>query len=311
MAAWTALGLVLTALFAVFPYTTSHLNHLVPLAQAAWYMWTHFPDFEHGLLVAPLAAFLVWQKRAVLAALPRRGSGWGLAVLLLGFLAYLLGYLADIQYVGFFSLNLVLAGAILWLGGVAWMRALAFPWAFLFFMWPMPFLDNLLAFPLRLAMAQASHLVLAAVGVDNLCLGTAILSAPAPGHPAGERFAVDVADPCSGIRSLFALLMLAALYGHYALDRTWKKWALFLAAIPLAVAGNMARIVVLAFGILLWGAPFAVGTLDQPTWFHMLAGYVVFAVALAGMAACAKALALKGSNRAGAPGAAEAPRSAR
>jgi exosortase len=247
-------------------------------------MWTGFSEFTHGMFVPPLAAWLVWRDRAALARLPVRGSLWGLAAFALAVAVYVIGYLADIQYVGFFSVNLFLAALILWLLGVRWMRALAFPWLFLAFTWPWEFLDDY-AFRLRLVMTHGSHFVLSLCGVPNVIDGTAIKSADdlAHGLREGARFAIDVADPCSGIRSLFALLMLSALVGHFMLRSPWKQGLLFLLAIPLAVAGNMARIVLLTFGTLLWGSRFAIGDLEHPTWFHEGAGFFVFAVALGGL----------------------------
>ena len=123
------------------------------------------------------------------------------------------------------------------------------------------------------------------VGLACLQSGTAIVSAPdfAAGLAAGQRFAVDVADPCSGIRSLFALMMVSALYGYFAMDRTWKKWVVFLSSIPLAVAGNFARIIMLTLGTVTLGAETAIGSLEKPTVFHMASGFLVFGVALGGM----------------------------
>jgi len=284
-AAWAALSAGLIFLYAVFPYTYSHMDHIVPITGAAWHMWTGFSDFTHGMLVAPISLGLVYLKRRELARLPVAGSAWGLASLAVGLAFYLVGFLADVQYIGFFSVNFVVAGLILWFLGKEWMRAVAFPWLFLVFMWPMPFLDDIIAFPLRLIMSQSSHVVLSLLGIANSRVGTAVVSAADPAHGLreGARFAVDVADPCSGMHSLFALLMLSALYAYFSLERTWQKWVLFLMAIPLAILGNMVRIILLTFGTLLWGSAFAIGSLDQPTFFHMAAGYFVFAVAIGGM----------------------------
>jgi exosortase len=99
----------------------------------------------------------------------------------------------------------------------------------------------------------------------------------------GEKFAVDVALPCSGMRSLFALLMVSALYGYFAIKRAWGRLTLLLVSIPLAIAGNIFRIVMLTVGTMIMGSEKAIGSLEHPSFFHMLAGYVVFLVALGGM----------------------------
>ena len=165
------------------------------------------------------------------------------------------------------------------------MKALAFPWAFLVFMWPLLFLESFVSFPLRMVVSHAGVFILNILGIPSVLNGTGILSAADPAlHLAqGERFAVDVALPCSGMRSLFALMMVSALYGYFTLSGMTRRLLLFLAAIPLAVAGNICRIVMLTIGTLLMGSEKAIGSLEHPSFFHMLAGYVVFLVALGGM----------------------------
>jgi len=228
---------------------------------------------------------LVYYRRQALGALPVRGSWLGLAALLGSLFVYWVGYLADNVYVGYASLLGFVGSAVLWFLGWRWLMGLAFPIAFLAFMFPLPFMDNFLAFPLRIFMSNVSTAFLNFIGLSCLQQGPAIVSAPdfAAGLAAGERFAVDVADPCSGIRSLFALMMVSALYGYIAMDKPWQKWVVFLSSIPLAVAGNFARIIMLTLGTITLGPEVAIGSLEEPTTFHMLSGFLVFAVALGGM----------------------------
>ncbi len=272
------------------PYTYSHLGagaELVSVFHALTIMWERFPDFQHGMLVPPLCAVLIYLRRKELATLPLRGWAPGLLLVILSLAVYWAGRRVDNQYTGFLSLQLLLATLVLWIGGWRWLAALAFPIAFLTFAWPLPFLDNLVAFPLRVAMSWASVFILRVFGLDAIQQGTAIISAPqiSLGLGPGGAFAVDVADPCSGIRSLFALTMVSALYGYFSLKSPWKRLALFLSAIPLAVAGNLARILCLTFGTIVLGPETAIGTLEHPSLFHSVAGYVVFIVALFGMLA--------------------------
>ncbi|MCX6935476.1 MAG: exosortase/archaeosortase family protein [Verrucomicrobia bacterium] len=188
---------------------------------------------------------------------------------------------------GFLSLQLMIGGLLLWLLGWEMMKELAFPYAFLLFAYPFYFLDNIVAFPLRGLMCQLSQGFLNLIGVDTLRVGTALVSAPdyAAGLKQGERFALDVATPCSGIRSLFALMMVSALYAHLTLKKAWQKWALFLLSPALAVAGNFARMLMLTGGTILLGSGVAIGTEENPATFHLAAGFTVFVVALGGMAA--------------------------
>jgi exosortase len=248
------------------------------------------------VFVPGIVAYLVYRIRATLATLPVKGTWWGLAPATLSLLFYWIGYKVDTGYLGFASVQLMVMAFILLLGGKAWMRALLFPWAFLLFMWPLIPLEGLIASPLRTLTAQLSSTLLNLIGVPVVRIGTGLHSAPdfAKHLIEGDRFKLDVADPCSGIRSLFALIMLAALYGHLALKRVVPRVLLFLSALPLAVAGNLVRLVLLALGAVWFGQDFAigkvVGTEQHESAYHELCGYLVFAVALGGMFAISSAL---------------------
>ena len=283
-AAAAVIGISYT-LFGWFPYASGYGATRASMFEFMSWIWKNNPEWEHCWLV-PLAVIgLLYYRRKSLAEIPVEGSWLGLVALLGSMFVYWVGYLADNVYVGYASLLGFVGSAVLWLLGWRWLMALAFPIAFLSFMFPLPFMDNMLAFPLRIFMSNVSVAFLNFIGLSCLQQGTAIVSAPdfAAGLAAGERFAVDVADPCSGIRSLFALMMVIALYGYIAMDKPWQKWVVFLCSIPLAVAGNFARIIMLTLGTIVLGPEVAIGSLEEPTTFHMLSGFLVFAVALGGM----------------------------
>ena len=272
------------ALFASFPYASGYGSHRVNMFGFMSFVWK-LPEWEHCWLV-PLAVIgLLIYRRNELASLQIRGAALGLVALCGVFFVYWIGYLADNIYVGYAALVGYLAASVLWLMGWNWLKALAFPIAFLVFMFPLPFMDNFLAFPLRILMSTVSVGFLNLVGLSCLHSGTAIVSSPnfAAGLASGQRFAVDVADPCSGIRSLFALMMVSSLYGYIAMERPWQKWLIFLSSFPLAVAGNFARIIMLTLGTVSLGAETAIGSLEKPSIFHQASGFLVFAVALGGM----------------------------
>ena len=97
-------------------------------------------------------------------------------------------------------------------------------------------------------------------------VGTAVYST------AGGGFNFDVADPCSGLRSVLAMAALSALYGHLTQKTLLKKWLLFLGAIPVAVAGNVARIVTIALVAVAADVDRAMRV------YHDFSGFIVFAV---------------------------------
>lgn len=312
-----ALLAVLAGLYALMPYHFGYEADRLSILHRLWVTWELVPDWRHGALVPFITLFILWDKRSQFHSLPVQPSNLGWVLVLFALAFYYVGYVIDQHYLGYLSLQILLAGWILMFLGREWLGHLAFPLAFLLFMWPFMFLDNMIAFPLRSLMSKMAYGILYAIGVDVVRSGTAIISAPIPqlGVRAGEQFAVDIADPCSGIRSLFALMMVSALYAYFmvrtetgfriqnsvfgkklarlplllsilqACVENWRRWLLFACSVPLAVLGNLVRILTLTFGTILFGAEFAIGknALTEPSVFHMAAGYLVFAVALGGM----------------------------
>jgi exosortase len=239
-------------------------------------------DFSYCLFVPVVFAVMVFLRRREIAATRIRGSNLALVWILLGMAVYWFGLRAENQYFGYAALQILLAGTILWFWGTEVFWILLFPWVFFFFAWPVPFLDPIVSFPLRMDMSTMAGHFLPALGVPTVQSGTALLSAPdaARGLRLGDRFEIDIADPCSGIRSLFALLMFSALYGYLGLPRLWQQWVVFLSAFPLAIVGNLVRVLLLVFGSIWLGTAFAVGTSDNPSWFHEACGMAVYVVAL-------------------------------
>ncbi len=262
------------------PYATGYGWDRIPLFPLLRAMWA-MPDWEHACLV-PFISLVIAALRvpAILQETPR-GSNWGLGWIAVGMLFYWLGLRAEMQYFGFAAMQILLAGLILWFWGARVFRLLGFAWLFLFFAWPLPFLDSVVAFPLRLEMSRLSSLLLNVLGTPCLQSGTAVLSAPdvARGLKMGAKFQIDIADPCSGLHSLFALMMMAALAGYIAVRHPLARVVIFLAAGPLAIAGNVVRILLLVWATERYGPSF-LGTEENPSWFHLACGYAVYLVAL-------------------------------
>lgn len=239
-------------------------------------------DFTYCLFVPVISGYLVYLRWKDLERAPVRQSNFGLGLMIVGILVYWFGMRADNQYFGYAAAQILLAGLILWLWGGAVFRILLFPWAFFVFTWPLPFLDPIIAFPLRMVMSTLAAHILPMIGIPCLQNGTALLSPPDALHniALGSRFEIDIADPCSGIRSLFALLMFSALLGYLFVPLLWQQWVIFLSAFPLAILGNLVRVIMLVLGSICFGSPFAIGTADHPSWFHEGCGFLIYGVAL-------------------------------
>ncbi|MFM2166659.1 MAG: hypothetical protein RIS79_1030 [Verrucomicrobiota bacterium] len=283
------MGLGFLLLFVLWPYQEWEFGYRMSVL-GGWYKWvTKYSDWMFCLFVPPIAGGLVWMRRASLRGLPWKGTWLGLLPLVLGLFIYWVGFKANTGYPAFIAIQLVLAGSILLLGGREWMRALFFPWLFLLFTWPMQPLEDSVASPLRPRTAAMTAKMLSLLGMPSINEGSALQSAPdaARGLETGAAFSLDVDAKCSGINSLFVLMMISALLGYLALKSPRSRLILFLCAVPLAVAGNVARLLMLAFGSMAFGSDFAIGKRigehQEVSFFHSMAGFAVFGVALAGM----------------------------
>jgi exosortase len=292
---------LVVAAMLIFPYASGYGLGSDPLWRLLVTLWNASDEWKHGMFVFPTAATLLFLKRKELAKVPIKGSSWGLLLIVSSLFLYWLGFMANVQYLGYLAVQLMLGGCVIWFLGLRFFKAVFFIWCFLFFAYPFIFLEDLVAFPLRLLMSEASVRFLNLIGWHSIRDGTAIVSAgdPATGIVTGQRFSVDVADPCSGIRSLFALTMISALVGILSFRTGWKVMLLFIAALPLAVFGNFCRILMLTFGTVAFGSNFAVGTLEHPSWFHVVAGFVVYIAALIGIFVLASLLKIRFAGKRG------------
>lgn len=287
--AFGGLPVVFALLFVFWPYQQWEFGRRFSLLQG-WAKWvSKYADWNFCLLVPALVGWLVWLRRDELRRLPWKGDWLGVLPLCAGLFFFWLGYKADTGYPGFLAVQFVLAGMILLVAGRAWMRALFFAWLFLFFTWPMQPLEDSVASPLRPRTAAMAASLLNVIGVPAVNEGSALQSAPdiSTGSAVGEAFSLDVDAKCSGINSLFALMMISALLGYLALKQPRSRLILFACAVPLAVAGNVVRLLLLVAGTLTFGSDFAVGRRiadhQEMSPYHTFAGFAVFGVALAGM----------------------------
>jgi exosortase len=233
--------------------------------------WAADENYSHGFLVVPLAGFFAWERRRALAHTPQRPSLSGVGVVVASLLVFLIGTFGADLFLTRMSLMGVLAGTVLFLCGSAWLRILAFPLAFLLLMVPLPaILFNQITFPLQLLASQAGELVISAAGVPVLREGN-ILQLPTR--------TLEVAEACSGIRSLVSLLMLAIVLGQFSGRGTLQRVAIAAAAVPIAIAANALRVAGTGLAAA-WISPAA-----ADGFFHSFTGWVAFVVACGALVA--------------------------
>ena len=223
-------------------------------------------DLSHGWIMPLVSLYALWRRREALRLADTRVSGWGLLVVVLSLLLHGFGMRAQLVRLSLLSLIGLLWGMPFYLFGWQVARQLVFPCAYLIFCIPLSFLNNVTV-PLRLLASAVSSLLLNGLGLPVLRQGTMLRSL------SGEGLNLDVADPCSGLRSLLAMMALTAAYAHFTQKNGWRQWTLFLSAIPIAIAGNVFRITAIAVVARFFGHDAAL------TLYHDFSGFLVFAVA--------------------------------
>jgi exosortase len=255
------------------------LNFLVylPILRAMVHHWRIDPDYSHGFLIVPLALYFAYERKYDIEDAPIEGSWWGVGLLMVGlaFLAFgQLGSLLTPLRAGFVF---TLMGLVLLLLGREVFRILTFPMAFLLLMVPLPeSLVNVVAFPLQLIAAKWAVWALQGLSIPVLLEGNIIHLA------SGDLF---VAEACSGLRSLMALLTLGVVFAHF-FRRGHLIQQIFLVAstIPIAIFVNAIRVALTGLLANAYGFEAAGGFI------HDFQGLITFSIAFVMLLAEAKLL---------------------
>ena len=191
----------------------------------------------HGTLIPFVVLGLLWWKRRELMALrlePRNGA---LILLMLALSLHAVGFIVQqprLSIVAFFSGLYALMG---YCWGYGWLRRTVFPWFLFAFCVPVGSLVTVVTLPLRLVVTNlAVGFATIFLQLDVICQGTLIFDTT-------KSYTYDVAPACSGIRSLVALFVLATIYAFVSVRAPWRRAIIVLASVPLAVAGNVLRII--------------------------------------------------------------------
>jgi exosortase len=227
--------------------------------------WATDDNYSHGYLIVPMAAFFVWERRKQLASIRPAPSLLGLPVVAFGLAMFMAGVLGAELFLPRASIIVVLAGSVLFVLGWQACRILALPLAFLLLMIPLPALIfNQIAFPLQLLASRVGETTLAALGIPVLREGNVIILA---------HTTLEVAEACSGIRSLISLLTLGIVYGYFMDPRGGIRTAIALSTIPIAIVANGGRVAGTGVAAHYYGPEAAQG------FFHTFSGWIVFVFA--------------------------------
>ncbi len=241
-------------------------------ARAMLAAWDGTTAYGYCFLVLPLCAWLTWQRRERLMAVRPRPALAGFIVLLAAAAAWLLGDLSGSMVVAEFALVVMAQGIVIALLGIDAARVLVFPLAYLLFLVPAG--ESLIP-PLQAFTADFTVALLRLAGLPVRADGLVI-------QTPGMIWAV--AEACAGLKFLIASVAIGALLSEMFLQ-SWRRRILFMllsVAVPVIANGLRAFLVVLI--AYYTDNKYATG-ID-----HLLYGWVLFALVLAGMIAIAIAM---------------------
>ena len=229
--------------------------------------WRNVPDYSHGFIVAPLAVYFAWERRADLKRLPIDPSWWGVLPLALGAAALTVGRLGVELMAMRTAFVLTLNGLVLLLLGFPIYRVLAFPLLFLFLMVPLPqSLANTVTFPLQLLATDMAMAPLYWLQIPALREGNII-------HLADTQLLV--AEACSGLRSVMALGTLGVVFAYFFRKRWAERLLLVALTLPIAILVNSFRVALTGYLTHRFGESAAEGVI------HQTEGFFTFGLAFA------------------------------
>ena len=246
------------------------------------YDWDTDPNYSHGFIVPFMSAFFVYERWTRLREMPIQPSALGIPILTLGMAMLVIGSVGAELFAQRVSFIVVITGLTLMILGKRMLVTLSLPIVFLLFMIPLPaIVVNTIAFPLQIFAAQSASFCLFNLGIPVLREGNLIFLAGTT---------LEVAEACSGLRSLVALLALGTVYGYFSQRQMWKRWALVVLSIPIAIVANALRVT--GTGVLAnyWGTEAAEG------FYHTFEGWLVFVVAFILLLGCGTIIAKIGKQ---------------
>ena len=228
--------------------------------------WYNDPNYSHGFLVPLISVYFLSENWGALKVTPLRPSNLGLPVIIGSLLLLLLGYVGTEYFTMRASLVPLIGGLVLFWFGWAVLRLSSLAIAFLIFMVPLPYIVyDAIAFPLKLLVTKASVAVLKILSIPVVSEGNIIMF---------PQTVLEVADACSGLRSLMSLVTLAVALAFLSQKTSVKRTILFISAVPVAIVTNMIRVIVTGVLASRYGAAAAEG------FFHEFAGMAIFAMAM-------------------------------
>lgn len=210
----------------------------LPTFRFLWDKWQQDTQYSLAYLVPFVCGYFVWKKWPEAKTLPHSPSRWGLVIIVFAILMHLTGVILDVSGPSALSIIVLLLGGCIYFHGFALVRVMAFPLAYMIFMIPVPggVLDRL-GFPMQIMASAATASLLRTTGLEVVRAGIQL---------SVDGFSFEVAQACSGMSSLVALVGVTAVFAYITTLPVKQKWFLFFLALPIALIANIVRITSIA-----------------------------------------------------------------
>lgn len=239
----------------------------LPFLQTLASDWNTNDDYSHGYFIPVLTLYFIYSIRHELSQTAILPNSFGIVIVALGLCQLIVAKIGTEYFLQRTSLIVVLLGIVLFLFGWQYLRQLLVPIGYLIFMVPLPaIIWNKIAFPMQLFASFLTEKVVSLIGIPIFREGNVL-------HL--SQTILEVVAACSGLRSLVTMFALSAALAFLSPLPNWKRWIIFLSAMPIAIVVNILRLTVTAILASKFGAVVAEGFL------HEFSGIIVFFLGLA------------------------------
>lgn len=196
--------------------------------------WLDKSDNSHAFIVPLISLYFVWQRKNELQLTPITTSALGGGLLVLSLLVYIVSSAGGVVFPARIAMVTSLFGLIWFCLGKEYMQKLTFPIAFLLFMVPLPYsFISLVSLPLQLMATDISAALIGSCSIPVYREGNMLYFI---------QTQLEVAEACSGIRSIMSLTMISLIFCYLSRNGWWRKAVLVMAAIPIAIVANIFRV---------------------------------------------------------------------
>jgi len=196
--------------------------------------WLDNSDNSHAFIVPLVTMYFIWQRKSALQLARVSTSFLGGGLLALSLLVYIASSVGGVVFPARVAMVTSLLGLVWFCLGRDFIQKLAFPIAFLIFMVPVPYsLISLVSLPLQLMATDVSAAIIGSCSIPVYREGNMLYF---------MQTQLEVAEACSGIRSVMSLTMISFIFCFLSRDGWWRKVLLVVAAVPIAIAANIFRV---------------------------------------------------------------------